>query len=382
MPTGRPRSPHAAYSRLGSMQVLTVFAVFALILADLAPIVLPKKYFGDAGYIQLIALGASPTVPDSSYLSTGQLYAMFHLGMHPQIVATIAISLYYFSLRRAFHFSPFESLPLKTLVLACASLLLAAIYVAPFSKEFVVLIAVGLILSLVGRPGSIITITLFVLAYAVFFRSYWFLVAVLFVLILGFLRFMPTRIGLVLALVASVILAGFALQFVNHESLNSLRLGLNAARTGAPDAVTLIPEYIGGDSVLSGILNALVTLMTLLVPIPLLIHAAPQYFAAGVLFLFISINVGGMWLQVGRQLQGSDSRHVPAGLRVQRPLLALTIAMYVVQSLYVPDYGSALKHVTPVIPLIVAALACSTKLQRPNVKSRAPEGTPVGATGA
>jgi hypothetical protein len=215
------------------------------------------------------------------------------------------------------------------------------------------LVVLVVLLSRSGWRGEVAVIAS-ICAYASFFRSYWFLILLIY---LG-LRVL-TRNGLTRARV----IAGVALVIVAVTVLSPLVLGtpiqdvreeINVGRLGSPEAQTAIwaPDF--GLGVAGDVLENITVLAGLVVPGDLLLQGSPEY-----VLYFVAIAV--VWVLFARSVfVGSDRildgrPAVQADTQIVRAAL-LTVAFLTTQGFFEPDYGSYLRHLTPMLVLVIAAV--------------------------
>jgi hypothetical protein len=152
-----------------------------------------------------------------------------------------------------------------------------------------------------------------------------------------------------------LLLAVIAIALTQGGDINGIREGLNQFRTGSSEAVTLIRPYIPGDSVVPGYLNSLVTFVFSVIPIPLVLLGSPQY-------VLSAAFLAAVWLTLCRSycvvapVVGTGSLAATTGSRISIRV-AIVVSFAITQSLYVPDYGSLMKHLTPFLPLMIAVVA-------------------------
>jgi hypothetical protein len=222
----------------------------------------------------------------------------------------------------------------------------AAIYLAQYSKESLVLLVV---LALVVMPRPVWGDILFMVmacGYAVMIRNYWFLIAVAYAAFRLLLRSRnPYRIP-IFVVIAMVCMA-FGTAVALGVNLNSFREVVS--QTNSLYAQTAIQDYIPVTGPLGGASNALCTLLLLLVPIPLAVTGSPVYlaFAGAMAILWITL------LTVVRR--GMRNGWFVFDVRLARAV-SLLLAMVTVLAVFEPDYGSYIKHLTPVLPLFFFVL--------------------------
>jgi hypothetical protein len=335
--------------------LLLFFASIAGLMVALAPKILPPKYFYDSRFVQSIAQKTNYILPDPSYASTGALYRSIGLSNAPLQAGLLAVAVFFVAVFLAMAAAVRSDLSPSTVSITCLSFLLGGIYLGTYSKDAVVLVAVVALLWLSQKRHAMISMAAFSIAYASIFRTYWILVAVSFLLFEFACRRSISARRLILGTALSLAFADVAVRIVYSEDLSTFRQAVNISRLGSQDAVTVIPQYIGGNGLFAGWLNSLVTLATLLVPVPLFLLASPIYIASGGFLAFLTYRSGKL-VRLLRKLELRRPGESKVAERARHCFL-MTLSLLVVQSIYVPDYGSALKHLTPLLPILIAALA-------------------------
>ena len=101
-------------------------------------------------------------------------------------------------------------------------------------------------------------------------------------------------------------------------------------------------QYVHVWNPLDGVLNNLITTFFLVVPVPLLILLKPYYVASALLMttLWTCFLAGYVKLLHGRDVWARRAFAVMAGFLI-------------VQGVFEPDFGSALRHLVPMIPMLL-----------------------------
>jgi hypothetical protein len=162
------------------------------------------------------------------------------------------------------------------------------------------------------------------------------------------------RWGRVVFTVAAVIAGVTVLApWVLKADIQSIRNSINVTRILSADATTAIATPDLGLGVFGDVLENLALCVQLIVPIPLLAQGSLLYvfYAVAIFALWASFawSTGHGPLRVfdGRPALRSDVHVVRAALFV--------VAVVVTFSFFEPDYGSYLRHLTPMLPLIIVA---------------------------
>jgi purine-cytosine permease-like protein len=113
------------------------------------------------------------------------------------------------------------------------------------------------------------------------------------------------------------------------------------------DTRTLIEPFFDLEGPVGSLLNSAIVLVTFAVPLPLFLRLSPYYLVVAVFLLVL-------WFMFARavHLSSAESRTDPRWAR----LVALVLSLTVVQSVFEPDYGSYVRHLTPLLPLMLAVI--------------------------
>lgn len=391
-PVGGPASP----SGVGNQVFVTVLIGLALLVAPFVRAVLPEPYLLDDGHIRHTMEGSAFGSTAESFQAVADTYVLLGLDASPGLAALLGIAVYAVALVAAAGWDRLRGLRGGDLVVLVLALGPAMVYLAQYSKEFATLAVTLVLLALPAgrtRGGVLVAeaaLLAAMLAYAGTLRPYWALVAVFYVV----LRVLLPRTAHPLLLLA-VPVVGYAMLQPAFQALLGLGLQGNRewsnAERGADVAsvgtliTSIAPEATGA----VGVGAAVVMLLLMVVPVPLLVTGNPVHLAAALLFLVL-------WaLVLVPVLRGRLVRHegtegapgavtLPSAVRVRATrAAALLLAFLLVQALFEPDYGSALKHLAPLLPLLLLVhLAPVRAPEDPGIAAtaaRAPAAAPEGA---
>ena len=321
---------------------------------------LEEKFTLDAIWIQATLNIPDPSLdPADPFRNTAFVYRILGLADLPDVAAMAAIAVFGVGLAAI-----------------SVSYVLALIYLAQYSKEFVSIVLVALVLLL--PRGSIPEVVLVgaMVGYAITIRPYWGIVVVLYVV--G--RILLPRVrGLVPVLIFVVATYG-CLQVVFNkilgETLSFSRVAVNSMRADIHISVgSLIVDFLP-DHVGLQWLNAFLVFLSLLFPWPLILGGSPTYVVMAVVLGFLWGLGAWSILQIQRERaavrrgrRAQSARRAPRGgalrallsERTPRPerAVALLLALVIVQAIFEPDYGSYVKHMVPALPLFLALLPLS-----------------------
>lgn len=335
-------------------------------------VVVPANYNFDSQKIQAIALGAIPSFGDDSFKNVALVYRFLHLSNASTAVAlcgyllgsaVIVLSIWRSGNRAETGFR--ESL------LILISFVLVAIYLSQYSKDVFVLPIVAAVLLLPSRLWGDVAIVAIVALYAVYFRQYWLLVGVGFILYRATTR-RPVRVRLLILWgVLGAIGVGVSLALILGLPVDHFRSVVNETRSVG--AMSQIEPFLTSGSVIAGYVNVILTYFALIVPLPLLTTAGFSYLPIVALFAFIWLSTlfalkrQGAWVNVDHRRGTTLSRAI-----------SVIFSFLLTQALFEPDYGSALKHLTPLIPLILFVCLLLSKHVSPRARGVSSAGSQRG----
>lgn len=315
--------------------------------------ILPPRFTYDSKVLGRIAAGEYNPLEDTSYLYVGRLYGLLGMAERPWAATALGIGLaiaaLYPALVRA---RGTATLPVYALVGLYT--VTASVYLGVYSKDVWVLVVVLVVLlSGSGWRGEVAVIAS-ICAYASFFRSYWFLILLIYVglrvLTMNALTRARVITGAVFVTAAVTVLSPLVLGMPIQE----VREEINVGRLGSPDAQTAIwaPEF--GLGVAGDALENITVLAGLVVPVDLLLQGSPEYVLYFVAIALVwvlfarSVFVGCDRILDGRPAGEADTQIVRAAL--------LTVAFLTTQGFFEPDYGSYLRHLTPMLVLVIVTV--------------------------
>jgi hypothetical protein len=341
MPRNNSLSKHDKTALGVGLLIMAALLGLAFVIAD-RPF-LPAKYSVDEQKIQAIAKGMRTVANDPSFQLVGDIYRVLGLADLPIGAAILGFALYLACLLIVASPSRLASAgPLEWAILI-GSVVLAAIYLGHYSKDvFVLPVVVLAILKVRSWRGDVIVLIGLVL-YATFFRTYWFLVAGIYVVLRLVLRRSRSVLPLLIALL--LILGAMAIIFplVLGVDLDHYRVRVNDNRASI-EVGTRIDAPLATGGPIGGFLNSLYVLMNFFVPLDLALRAS-------VLYSVVAIYLTAMWVTTiarANQMLRRSTLDARAGRA-----FALLISLTAVQSVFEPDYGSYIRHLAPVLLLAV-----------------------------
>ena len=339
--------------RRGTPQVVAaIWVTLCLGLAEMNEQVLPDKYFEDAHHIEHLALTATGPATDS-FVTTAWVYSLFGGFAIPELTQLVTFVLFLVVLFRCAPWLEISRFGPVELALFCFCAVEAAIYVAPYSKESIVVLVLLTLTVVPTRPAGDVAFVATVCLYGGFIRQYWLIIAALYVG-LRLLSRMRRPMWIVAFIGVAVLVMAVGVSVVMHMNLNSFRQMV--AQYNSAYAQTAIKDYIPVNGPVGGAANALLTLMLLAVPIPLILTGSPVYlvFAAMMIVLWLTLfTTVRDRMRLG--LFSADVRSARAA--------ALLLATLPTLAIFEPDYGSYIKHLTPLLPLFFLSLRARRELR-------------------
>jgi hypothetical protein len=338
--------------RRGTLQVVAaIWVTLCLCLAEINEQVLPDKYFQDAHHIEGLALTATGPATDS-FVTTAWVYNLFGGFAIPELTQLVTFVLFLVLLFRCAPWLEISRFGPIELALFCFCALEAAIYVAPYSKESIVVLVLLTLTLVPAKPaGDAVFVTMLCL-YAGFIRQYWFIIAALYV---GVRLLSRTRrpMWIVAFIGVAILVMAVGVSVVMHMNLNGFRQMV--AQVNSAYAQTAIQDYIPVSGPLGGAANALLTLILLAVPIPLILTGSPLYLVFAAMMIVLWLTLFTTVRDSMRQgLFHTDVRSARAS--------ALLLATLPTLAIFEPDYGSYIKHLTPLLPLFLLSLRVRREL--------------------
>lgn len=323
---------------------------------------LPSYFFFDANTIFYYMSFVNGLVPFDSYASTAAFYNFFSVDRDSYIFPIVS-SVLLFSF---FWLTAIEkrdrALSLFEFLLYCCCLFLSIIYMTLLSKDFIVflLVFVFYLLSKRSVNRAVIFWILVSLMYAYYFRVYWIICISVFVSMYLILIMGMIRKPIYFFLLCSLYLLFFAITFKyflgididNYRvAVNDVRLELNTE-----NAKTMITPLINSNGVITGWLNVLYVLVTFFIPLPLLQLLSPYY-------IFISVFVMGLQIKMIKELCKEIKKNKEEKDKRVIAYVCIIFSFIIVQSLFEPDYGSYVRHLSPFYPLFFYLIIKNKKVK-------------------
>jgi len=312
---------------------------------------LPGHFANDEGTIISVNRGTF-TEADSSFQLIAAVYRWMGLAELPTLAALVGVASYLLVLTVAISRTRTTTAEWVDWAIIISCVALAAVYHGAYTKD---LLTVGAVLALIAHRGRGLSAELVpvvaMLLYAQGFRTYWFLVAGLYLALRLALR--ARRGWTATVAVVLVLYAGLSVVFplIVGVDLDHYRLTVNEHRS-AESVNTLIVQFFPGAGPVSGFVNSVLTFASFIIPIPLMLRG-------GAIYLVVALVLLVIWGSLIAAI-GSARFRAPRGSSVltafQNRLFAAILAFLIVQSIFEPDYGSFLRHLTPMLIVAVCLL--------------------------
>lgn len=332
--------------------ILIAAACSSVVLSVLKYNLLPKNFFFDAGTIKRFMADNSSLSAFDSYNTTAMFYKLLPGGDSVLLVSLFSMFTCILIAWQVIYITDStKKLTLVTVVIISTYLILASVFLAQHSKDFIVLLLISSYIALTkyDKKGLIAFIGIAII-YAVLFRAYWLIIIGFFI---GALVFQKNELK-IKKLIASCLAMLFALAVLFRLFLDIpltyYRTAVNDVRLSNYDANanTLIESFFPAGNIVFEWLNAVIAWFLLMFPLPLLKLFTLYHIASFVLitlvFLFLFLTAG--------KINNKKSK----------TSFILIICFTSVQSIFEPDYGSFLRHTTPLLPLFIFIYLSNKKL--------------------
>lgn len=355
---------------LGNQLAVVVIAGCAIIAAPWMRGILPGQFLLDDAHLRASIAGDLLLGDAAGFVAVAGYYRALGLAESPPAAAIVALVLFTAAILLAIGWERIRDLDVIGLGAIGASYVLALAYLAQYSKELFTLAVVTATLAMPRSRWGDAGVVAACLVYAGTVRSYWVIVAALF--IVWRIALARIRNPLLLVLVPVVVYAAMTPVFdAMLGGLQSQREWANAERAATATVDSMITSPIPGATGLLGIVSALIMVVLLVVPVSLAASGSVYHLASAGLIL-------GIWCVALWPVVRGRFAVRPAVVSVRAARAAsLLLALLLVQSLFEPDYGSYLKHLTPMLPLVIALLPAASA-----VRSRAEQDRAAGTNAA
>lgn len=266
-------------------------------------------------------------------------------------VSNLTISLFGFfvstlGLMVAIWRSRVESLSVIEFAVVCFWLLSQTVYIGMLSKEIVISTLMFVLILCKDSRFIILLFTVCAALIAVYFRTYWsILIPPVLLLYFGPMSFRkPLFLFLVVVALFACLSIDFRIQY--GKSLDFAREMVNETRDPS-EVGSLIVSFIPGGNLVSDVANALIILATFVLPVPLLISGVVSQMIGGIGAYFSLATIFSRWTKRS-PLVDAD--------RFGKLSFCFLVAFLALQAVFEPDYGSFIRHLSPISPLFVYLL--------------------------
>ena len=321
----------------------------ALISSTTSRAVLPEQFLRDDAHIRAAILDPGGATSAESFRHIGAFYRGLGLGELPPLAALLGVGLFIAAVIIALPLESLGRLGLAGFGLLAVSCVFAVVYLGQYTKEIFTVVIALLVLVLPRSPYGDVAVVASCLLYGIYMRPYWLLIAVLYVCIRVLLARRTGPLGMLVCVVAGYAVLAVAFRIVLGENLEGRRTWLNAERADTVVNTLISGPFPEATGVLS-VISVLCVLAMLIVPWPLLFSGSPELVLAGIAVM----AVWGLVLYTAFSRRRSTVR-LSGPPRIARGI-SLLLALVLVQALFEPDYGSYLKHLTGLLPLVLCCL--------------------------
>lgn len=317
----------------------------SLAIALLSRELLPEKYFYDSATINAIKPIAEGMLIGNSYNNMAYVYKIIDIDEKSVLNSLLFPGIFFFatlSILRLIETKNIFSLLLITFY-ACST---TAIYLSQYSKECIVLLLCLAFIYASKSKKHLAGWFLLAILYATYFRAYWVITLIVFLGNMILIR----RGGGPLLLIFGIALLYFALSaafplFYGQE-LGQHRINANDDRLGSIDALTLITPTLQGSGIIIDAVNTLLQFILLLFPLPLALTGNLQHSISFLALSLISL------ISIKKFLDHHKTGELKRSQRL-RASYSLLIATISVQAIFEPDYGSYIKHLSPLLIILI-----------------------------
>jgi hypothetical protein len=326
-----------------SIMLWTGLALILLIMAILNESILPAHFLFDKGTL-LEAMSFHPKIIPfgDSFDNFAALYNILGLKNWSMSLAGWAFSVG--AMVRAVWVSKVESVRFVEWGIIVFWMIISIAYVGLPSKEILISAFVFFLLAFDSEIKRALYVVSAGAVICIFFRGYWVIV------IAGAfaLRYTSPRLirpkWLFLALGVGYILLGVALIAAMGSGLAHIRESTNDMRS-TEDIGSIITPFLPMQGFVPDILNILLILLSFFFPWPLFMSGNVTQFGAGIGLVATSIIFMWRWFSAVKQKRKISSACAYA--------FFYFFSFVFTQAVFEPDYGSFLRHISPVSPLIV-----------------------------
>ncbi|WGW11711.1 hypothetical protein LWF01_16695 [Saxibacter everestensis] len=365
-------------------QIITVAcAGLAAMLSIVSYTVLPERFLLDNSHIAEAIVSPLAAEETPSFRNIAAIYRSLGFAEQPALAALVSLVLFTVAVFAATRWSRLAQFGVIGLAVVGISFVLAVAYLAQYSKEVLTLVIVLVLLVMPRKPYADAILALLMVGYGLFLRPYWVIIAGMYLVWRILLPRLKNPLLVIGAVAVGYALLEIAFRTVLSVGLTSNRAEINASRVD-DDVASLIVDPLPTDGALAAV-NATALLLMLLVPVTLVVTGNLFHVVSAVViaFLWLTAIVGYIRLRregnattlAGRPdfagapngtapndtaSNGAYPPGAPATIRAARAA-ALLFAVVFVQAIFEPDFGSYLKHLTPLLPLFLTLVPLKSR---------------------
>lgn len=305
---------------------------------------LPEHFFYDANTIADFMRIKAQLSTSNSFSSTAALYQTIgakHDSLIFSLLSATLLILIFITYIGATGQRTISALAFATIIFTSS---LSTIFMSMLSKDLIALAVIAPCLLLLRKSFIpwIIWLSLAIM-YAYFFRNYWALFIIQLFATIGFAKKFKNPTLFFAMCIISIFILSIAFRILLNIDLDHYRLVVNDLRINGmvQDARTMITPFVKGGGVAISWTNTTLTWLTLMVPIPLLLTFELYYI---VIFICITTLFSLFWTSFISNFHKERDTKIFG---------SIVTAFTLIQSIFEPDYGSFIRHLAPMYPLMI-----------------------------
>jgi len=321
--------------------LLGLVTVATIVIGSLRNKIFDPAMFDASTYLGQIARREVEPM-DFNYRMTGGAFRVMGLGnlewLAGVITVVLVVGLVFWIFRNNFR------LRVSSLLMALITIGLSGIWFFGFSKELfeiILVCGVGLFAMESKRFGWLV-MGAGIITYGLLFRPYWVIIGIgYFGLLLVMRLFREQKVWILLPVVLAMIVGlvvGYA-AMNGGEDISGIRNSINESRVGYTKIENLLPA----NNIWTGMVNSVAAFIWFFVPWQLFAGGKILYIGGGILIM------GVMWWFAWWV---SHCKKIRWDITVSMAV-ALILSFLVVSALYEPDFGSFLRHLTPIMLFMI-----------------------------
>ncbi|MBT2535313.1 hypothetical protein [Arthrobacter sp. ISL-69] len=321
---------------------------------------LPERFLLDDHHIKLaIESPMAGEEKSQSFRNIAAVYRFLGLGYDPAMDALLTLVVFALAVFAAARWAEIARFGFVGVCVLAICFLCAVVYLAQYSKESIPVLLVLLLMTMPRHLGAELCFAAAVVGYGALFRQYWFFVAAFYLVWRLLLTKTRSPLWMLTAIAVLYWLLELTFQNVLGQGLTAFREAVNDSREGVPVASLIVDPLAAGDG-FSMVPGAVLVLLGLLVPVQLFLSGSAFHIlsASMIAFLWITAFAGILRAKRGPRAGAEPDVHARTKMDSNRSLratraAALLLAVVLVQAIFEPDFGSYLKHLTPLLPLFL-----------------------------